>query len=136
MKTVRRAAKPVSVCLIILLSVAFLPCQTLMAALVDVPTMIDADRLENARATIRATLAREDVKEALTSQGIEVTEAMARIDALTDAEVIALADRIDQLPAGGSGAGIIIGAAVVILVVLIITDIIGVTDVFTFVNKR
>lgn len=136
MKTVRRAAKPVSLMLVVVMSVIFLPCQTLMAAMVGVDAMIGAERLEEARTTILTTLSREEVKAALASQGISSGEVLARIDALTDAEVIAMADRLDRLPAGGDGAGVIVGAAVVILVVLIITDILGITDVFTFVKKQ
>lgn len=136
MVTVRRVAKPVSLCLLIFMSVILIPCQTLMAGMIGVDAMIDAGRLEKARSTIRATLYREDVTEALKSQGIPVNEAMARIDALTDAEVIALADRIDQLPAGGSALGVIVGASLVVFIVLLVTDILGYTDVFPFVNRH
>ena len=136
MKTLRRTAKPVSLMLVILLSLVFIPCQTLMAAMVGVDAMIDADRLAQARATIQATMSRTDVQEALVSQGIEIEEAMARIDALSDAEVVEMADRIDQLPAGGDAFGIMVGTAIVIFIVLVITDYVGLTDVFTFINKR
>ena len=136
MKIVRRASKPVSLCLVILMSVVFIPCQTLMAGMIGADTILDAGRLENARSTIRATLYREDVKNALMAQGIPVEEAMARIDSLTDAEVIALADRIDQLPAGGSAIGVIAVASVVVFVILLTTDILGYTDLFPFVKKH
>ncbi len=43
--------------------------------------------------------------------------------------------RIDQLPAGGDGLGVIVGAAVLIFPVLLITDVLGVTDIFPFVKK-
>jgi hypothetical protein len=43
---------------------------------------------------------------------------------------------MEQLPAGGDGIGAIIGAAVFIFVVLLITDLLGLTHVFTFVNHR
>jgi hypothetical protein len=45
-----------------------------------------------------------------------------------------IADKMDQLPAGGSTFGVIIGAAVIIFIVLLITDILGYTDIFTFVK--
>jgi len=41
---------------------------------------------------------------------------------------------MDQLPAGGSAIGTIVGAAVLIFLVLLITDILGFTHVFSFVN--
>jgi hypothetical protein len=43
---------------------------------------------------------------------------------------------MDQLPAGGDGLGTIIGAAVLIFLVLLITDILGFTHVFSFVNHQ
>jgi hypothetical protein len=55
---------------------------------------------------------------------------------LSDSEAIAIADQIEQLPAGGSAIGVIIGAALIIFLVLLVTDILGYTDVFPFVNKH
>ncbi len=136
MKTVRRASKSVSLCLVILMSVVFIPCQTLMAAMIGADTILDAGRIENARATIRAALDREDVKDALTAQGVSLEEARVRVDSLTDAEVLALADRVDQLPAGGSAIGVIAVASVVVFVILLTTDILGYTDLFPFVKKH
>jgi hypothetical protein len=49
---------------------------------------------------------------------------------------VRLAQKLDQLPAGGDGLGVVIGAALVVFIVLLITDILGYTDVFTFVKKR
>jgi hypothetical protein len=63
-------------------------------------------------------------------------EAKARVDSLTDQEVAEIAARFDQLPAGGNGIGVIVGAAVLIFLVLLITDILGVTDVFPFVKAQ
>jgi hypothetical protein len=40
------------------------------------------------------------------------------------------------LPAGGSAVGAIVGAAVLIFVILLITDILGFTNVFSFVNPQ
>ncbi len=39
------------------------------------------------------------------------------------------------LPAGGSAVGAIVGAGLVIFIVLLITDILGYTNVFTFVRR-
>ena len=136
MKIVRRASKPVSLCLVILMSVVFIPCQTLMAGMLGADAILDAGRLETARSTIRAALCREDVKDALLAQGIPVEEAMARIDSLSDDEVIAIADRIDQLPAGGSTIGVIAVTSVVVFAILLTTDILGYTDIFPFVKKH
>jgi hypothetical protein len=55
----------------------------------------------------------------------------ARVAALTDDEVAQLAAKIDSLPAGADGGGLI-GALVLIFIVLLITDILGLTKIFPF----
>jgi len=77
-------------------------------------------------------LEREEVRTALTSQGVDLEMAKARVSSMTDEEVRALNQRMDEMPAGGS----IVGALVLVFLVLLFTDIMGWTDVFPFVNKR
>lgn len=87
------------------------------------------------RMRIQSLLNREDVQEALASQGVSITEARARIAALTDKEVQEIAGQLDQLPAGGDAVGAVIGAILIIFLVLLITDLLGYTNVFPFVNR-
>jgi hypothetical protein len=56
------------------------------------------------------------------AQGINPIEAKARIDSLSDDEVIQIANQIDQLPAGGSMQlfPVWVGIAILVGVVLII----------------
>ena len=82
-----------------------------------------------ARGRVAAALARADVRGRLESYGVDQSQLQARVDALTDDEVTQLAERLDQLPAGGDG---IIGAIVFVFVLLLITDIVGLTKVFPF----
>jgi hypothetical protein len=63
-------------------------------------------------------------------------EAKARVDSLSDSEVIEVADKIEQLPAGGGAFGAVIVASVIVFLVLLITDILGYTDVFPFVKSQ
>jgi hypothetical protein len=135
MKKVRAMARPVSLFLAILMIVVFCPYQTVLAKMITAQTVLDTGRASAARAYINSVLAREDVTDALVSQGIDVQEAKARIDALSDAEVVAVADHMQHLPAGGSDFGIIIGASLVVFIVLLVTDILGYTDIFPFVKK-
>jgi hypothetical protein len=51
-------------------------------------------------------------------------EAQARINSLTDAEVVRLADQIEQLPAGGNILGFIIGVLLIVVLVLVIIRLI------------
>jgi hypothetical protein len=85
---------------------------------------------------VKQILDRQDIQKVLKAQGVSAEEAKARVDALSDAEAMRLVEKFDQLPAGGDALGTIIGAALVVFIVLLITDILGYTDVFTFVKKR
>ena len=135
MKSIRRIAKPVSLFLAILMITIFTPCQTALAKMILTETVMESNRADEARAYVNRVLVREDLKAALMSQGIDMKEAKARIDSLSDTEIVLLADKIEQLPVGGDPLGTIIGAVVFIFLVLLITDILGLTDVFTFVKK-
>jgi hypothetical protein len=135
MKSIRRMAKPGSLFLAILMIAIFTPYQVVLAKMVLTETVIESDRADEARVYVNSVLAREDLKAALMSQGIDMKEAKARIDSLSDTEIMLLADKIEQLPAGGDPLSTIIGAVVFIFLVLLITDILGLTDVFSFVKK-
>jgi hypothetical protein len=66
--------------------------------------LIATDRVASAaseRERVKALVARPEVARKLETLGVLPGDAQARIDALTDAEVAALAARIDALPAGG-----------------------------------
>lgn len=127
--------KPGSLFLAILMITVFTPCQTVLAKIIATETIIESGRAHEARIYVNSVLAREDVMASLKSQGIDMTEAKARVDNLTDSEIVSLADKIETAPAGGGAVGIIVGAAVVVIIVLVITDILGFTDVFSFINK-
>jgi hypothetical protein len=75
---------------------------------------------------INATLARQDVRDTMLSMGVDPAEVGMRVDALTDNELAALAQRMAQAPAGGDIL-VIIG---VVFVVLIILEFVGVIDIF------
>ena len=45
-----------------------------------------------------------------------------------------IAGQLDQLPAGQSALGIVVGAVLIILLVLLITDILGLSNVFPFIK--
>ena len=113
-----------------------MPVQMVQAAMVRTETVLTLSTAKNVRENLNQFLKREDVKAIMMAQGISHIEAKDRVDSLSDAEIMKIADKMDQLPAGGSTFGVIMGAAVVIFIVLLITDILGYTDIFTFVNKH
>jgi hypothetical protein len=113
-----------------------LPHKSAFAGMIGTETVLDATRSQEARDYLNRTLAREDVRASLVAQGIDPLEAKARVDSLSDAEAVSLADQIEELPAGGSALGILVGALLIVFIVLLITDILGYTDVFPFVKKH
>lgn len=113
-----------------------LPHKSAFATMIGTETVLDATRSQEARDYLNRILAREDVRASLVAQGIDPLEAKARVESLSDAEVVNLADQIEELPAGGSALGIIVGALLIVFIVLLITDILGYTDIFPFVKKH
>jgi hypothetical protein len=110
--------------------------QKAKAEMIDTGTVIGMAQQENARARVMSFLDRQDVQQAMEQQGVAAEEAKQRVAALSDAELGQIAQAMDQLPAGGDAFGAIIGAALLIFIVLLITDIAGLTHVFSFVNHR
>ena len=136
MRMIRQATKPVSILLAICIFMVTVPYKSSSAAMIGTETALDMTRGQEARNYLKGIVAREDVQTALIAQGINPLEARARIDSLSDAEAIDLADQIEQQPAGGNAVGIIVGALLIVFLVLLITDILGYTDIFPFVKKH
>jgi hypothetical protein len=132
MKLLRQKAKPVSVVMTILLLLLAVPYQSVFAAMIGTETLMDMARGQEARDCLNRMMIREDVQTAFTLYGITPLEAKARLDTLSDTEIIRLYNHIEQLPAGGSDLGVAFIAVGVIFVVLFITDLLGYTDVFSF----
>jgi hypothetical protein len=115
-------------------SVFIVPCH---AGMVDTADILQTQDHVSARQKVTAYLDRKDVAQQLEDWGVSAVQAKARVDAMTDQEVITLADNINTMPAGGVDAvTIILAVSVISFVTLIVTDILGVTDVFTFIKKR
>jgi hypothetical protein len=136
MRMIRQAAKPVSILMTICMLMVIVPYKSSSAAMIGTETALDVTRGQEARNYLKGIVAREDIQTALIDQGINPLEAKARIDSLSDAEAIDLADKIEQQPAGGNAVGIIVGALLIVFLVLLITDILGYTDIFPFVKKH
>ena len=111
-------------------SLAIVPAQAAMVTTGDVITG-DAS-LATDRDRLNALMQRGEVRQELQRQGIDPDEAAARVAALSDAEVAQVTARLDELPAGQSTIGIIVGAAVLIFIILLVTDLLCLTSIFNF----
>lgn len=122
MVRIRREGQPVFIFMVLVAVSVALPCQYALAALAPTDAVADG---AGARGRLMQYLDREDVRAALTAQGLDPEEARARVASLTDAEVRRLVGQLDQLPAGGNGLGIAIGVLVIVAVVLLILKYTG-----------
>ena len=136
MIVIRKTLKPMSICLAVIMFLMFAPVHSVVAAMIGTETVMDSTRGREARDMIHQLLAREDVQAALRGHGIDPLEAKARIDSLTDDEVIRLADQIDQLPEGAGAAGFLIVVILVLFLVLVVLDLTWVADVFPFIKSQ
>jgi len=102
---------------------------TAFAGIVSTTDIVDAQQVQQERERIQNWMAREDVRDQLTSLGVNVDDATARVDSMTNEEVMIMASKMDEMPAGaGTGELLIIAA-----LVLVILELTGVTDIFTFI---
>ena len=136
MKSIRKRINFISLFMATIMLLIAIPYQPLLAAMVPTESTIYQFKAQDARDHLKTLISRNDIKNALISQGIDPDEAKARVDSLSDSEVIEVADKIEQLPAGGGVFGAIIGAALIVFLVLLLTDILGFTDVFPFVKSQ
>ena len=133
----QKMIKPVSVFLVFSFLLLDVTVQTAKAQMIGTHTVIAAQQQEANRERVTAFLGRDDVQRVMVKQGVDAAEARQRVASLSDSELTKISKAMEQLPAGGDGGiGTIIGAAVFIFVVLLITDLLGLTHVFPFVNHK
>ena len=124
MKPIRRKAQPVCIFMTVLMLLISIPYQSVLAKLVETETVLETSRGQEARDYLNQVLARGEVRSALIAQGIDPLEVEARLDSLTDSEVIKLAGQIELLPAGGNAVGFIIAVLIIVVLVLVIIKLI------------
>jgi hypothetical protein len=60
--------------------------------------------------------------------GVDAADAAQRVAALSDAELVALEGKLNELPAGSTSVIAVVG---IVAIVLIILELVGVTNIFT-----
>lgn len=133
MEYLRRIAKPISHFVIFTFLWLGLQLPAAQAGIVGTEIIVSNAQAQQDRAQIMNLLDRKDIQEQLISHGVNVEQAKARVDSLSDAETHTLAGQLNTLPAGGDS---ILGVIVLIFLVLLVTDILGLTNVFPFVKKH
>jgi len=106
----------------------WLPTAPAHAALIGTGQVAATAQSSAERDRVRSFLQREDVRHLMQQRGLDADTALARVDAMTDAEVQTVSKQLDSLPAGGD----VLGVLFTVFVILLITDILGLTKVFPF----
>jgi hypothetical protein len=70
-----------------------------------------------------------EVQQKLMNLGVSPEDAKLRIDSMTNSELTAFNQQMNEMPAGG-----IVGTIVTVLVVVAVLDLMGLTDVYPFIR--
>jgi len=132
----KKIMRPVALLLVVSFCLLNFNVPNAQAKMVGTDAVIAGQQAADQRAQVADFMAREDVKQIMTQYGVDPVEAQLRVDSLSNEELANLANSIDQLPAGGSAVGVIVGAALLVFIILLITDLVGLTHVFPFVNHQ
>jgi hypothetical protein len=136
MDGIRQLRRGVALLLAGVMLAVSMPLGAARAALVTTDQVLAESAGAGDRERVLAFLGRADVREQMVALGVDPAEAAARVAALSDPQVREIAGRLDQLPAGQSAVAAVIGAILIIFLVLLVTDLLGLTDVFPFVNHH
>jgi hypothetical protein len=96
------------------------------AAMVSTADAVALELRADALASVRAGLARADVRERMVALGVDPQEVDARLDAMTSVELAALAGQLESAPAGGDALAVI----GIVFLVLLLLEFTGTIDIF------
>lgn len=117
----------------VLCAVILFNCVPFAAANAAVATTGQATMSE--RAEIMHIIKRQDVRAEFANYGLTADEMEMKLASMSDSEIQYLHGQLDSLPAGEGAVGAVVGAAVLVFIVLLVTDLLGLTNVFDFVNR-
>ena len=103
------------ICRLLIVLMAWAPYQIAQAGMIATDKVV-ASTSQADRAAVASFVSRADVASQLQSFGIDASSARDRVAAMTDEELRYVAGRIDSMPAGANGAGLVI---VILLIVVV-----------------
>ena len=95
------------------------------AAVISTQQAMSAEARAATEADVRASLARDDVRQAMVQLGVDPSEVDGRIASLSDVELMQMHGELEKLPAGG-----VLAVVGLVFVVLLILELTGVIDIF------
>lgn len=136
MNTLRVYRRLIAVPMAAMMIFLTIPYGTVQAAMISTEQAVAAPtsplRAAAARAHVLGLLERADVQAEMRALGVDPTEAMARVAAMSDGEVQLIANRLEESPAGGDVIISVVGIVVLVFLLLVLTDIFCVTSIFPF----
>ena len=116
----------------ILLSIllALMPLLPAQAVMIGNEQIVSQSQSQQTRDGLQKLFEQETARQQMQAWGVNPNQIKSRIDSMTDSELTRINQQVNDLQAGGDVLGILL----VIFLVFVITDIIGATDVFPFIN--
>jgi len=102
--------------------------QSANAAVISTETAIEITDRQDRIDHINLMLSADSVQDTLVRFGVDPAHASARVDALTDTELLTMEEQLEQLPAGGTGVVEVVG---IVAIVLVILELLNVTNFFS-----
>jgi len=112
-----------ALCISLLATALCLQAPLARAAIVGTDQLTAQHNRDAERARIHAFLDRASVRNKIQALGLEGVDATARVAAMSDQEVHAVAERIDALPAGGNPAGFTNDQLIIVLLIVILVAV-------------
>ena len=109
---------------------ALMPLLPAQAAMIGNDHIVNQGLSHQTRDGLQQLFEQQAAQQQLQAWGVNPDQIKSRIDSLTDAELARINQQVNDLQAGGDVLGILL----VIFLVFVITDIIGATDIFPFIN--
>ncbi|MEZ5525643.1 MAG: DUF6627 family protein [Pseudomonadales bacterium] len=116
--------------LLLILLTGLFQVQVTQAAMITTESAIQSQQTQIERTQILDLFAQENLRDQLLQMGVDPDSAADRVANMTDAEIAQLNSHLNDMPAGEGVAGILL----TIFIVFIITDMLGATDIFSFVH--
>lgn len=98
-----------------------------MADMVSTPALAMQAEIQMQRDDVRSFMARNDVRHAMLGYGVSAADVDARLNNMTETELLQIQNQMNLLPAGADGAvGLVLG----VILIFVLLDLLGATDVF------
>ena len=104
--------------------------QPAVAAMISTETAIELENREEQIGRINDVLAQKNVQSVLVQMGVDPEQARMRVNSLTNEELQILHEKMDELPAAGTGVVEVVGIVAIVLIVLELLDVTNIFNAF------